>query len=37
LEAHNIETEINSQIKNDYEKLTTPNMAFITFEEEEGM
>lgn len=37
LEVRQIEKEINSQIKNNYEKLTTPNMAFITFEEEEGM
>lgn len=35
--VHHVEDQINERIRNNYERLTTPNHAFIVFEEEEGM
>ena len=35
--VHEIEAKINERIRINYERLTTPNHAFIVFEEEEGM
>ena len=35
-DMHHYEKEINSAIKTNYDKFIMPNMAIITFEEEEG-
>ena len=36
-EVHRIERLINKSIREHYDELTTPNVAFITFEEEEAV